>query len=227
MLRLGSADTDSDAKRPPIRARSLDDAVHRDGPDVADSAVRSRLRRVKDCAAMASPCHVPAVAGAPDRANRPTTVAVLVAVRAACRRDHHPAALGGHEITDIVVREVVATRYGHHAVVARTPDRPLAAVTTVPPGRQRCWPSSGKARHARRDDGPTRGPVTYATGHRGRSTLSSLSPLGARDSGPGTGGSKTAASPPVPVSQIVERTQNGKSNAKTGKSNAKTGSQLL
>jgi hypothetical protein len=61
---------------------------------IADSAVRSRLRCVKGCAAMAAPLHVPAIARTPHGADRPTTVAVLVAVRAARRRHNNPAALG-------------------------------------------------------------------------------------------------------------------------------------
>jgi hypothetical protein len=90
---------------------------HRHGASIADSAVRSRLRCVKACAAMASPCHMPAIARTPYGADRPTTVAVLVAVRAARRRHDHPAALGRHEVADEVVREVVATRNGRGDVV--------------------------------------------------------------------------------------------------------------
>jgi hypothetical protein len=56
------------------------------GTSIADSAVRSRLRCVKGCAAMAAPLHVPAIARTPHGADGPTTVAVLVAVRAARRR---------------------------------------------------------------------------------------------------------------------------------------------
>jgi hypothetical protein len=90
---------------------------HRHWASIADSAVRSRLRCVKACTAVAAPCHMPAVARTPYGADRPNTVAVLVAVRAARRRHDDPAALGRHEVADEVVREVVATRNGHGDVV--------------------------------------------------------------------------------------------------------------
>jgi hypothetical protein len=65
---------------------------------------------------------VPTVAGTPDRADRPTSVAVVVADRATGRRDDDPAAIGTHQIADEVVREVVAMRAGHRTVVARAAD---------------------------------------------------------------------------------------------------------
>jgi hypothetical protein len=92
------------------------------GASIADSAVRSRLRCVKGCAAMATPCHMPPVARTPHGANRPTPVAVIVAVGAARRRHNDPAALGRHEVADIVVRGIVATRIGHGDVVPRATD---------------------------------------------------------------------------------------------------------
>ena len=43
-------------------------------------------------------------------------------VRAAGRRNHNPAAVGAHEVADVVVGEFVA-RPGHGDVVPRTTDR--------------------------------------------------------------------------------------------------------
>jgi hypothetical protein len=86
---------------------------HRDWAFVADSAVRSRLRCVKGCAAMAAPRHMPTIARTPHRADGPTTVAVLVAVRAARRRHNDPAALGVDKIAHEVVRKVVTPWLGH------------------------------------------------------------------------------------------------------------------
>jgi hypothetical protein len=84
--------------------------------------VRSWLRCVKGCAAMAAPRHMPAIARTPHGADRPTTVAVLVAVQTARRRHNDPAALGGHEIAYEVVGELVA-RLGHGDFADRTSDR--------------------------------------------------------------------------------------------------------
>lgn len=56
---------------------------YRDGASVAESAMRSRLRRVKGCAAMAAPLHMPVIAAAPHRTHRPARLSVGVAVRAA------------------------------------------------------------------------------------------------------------------------------------------------
>jgi hypothetical protein len=82
--------------------------------------MRSRLRCVKGCAAMAAPVHVPVVACAPHRRNRPALVAVVVAVGAARWRHNDPAALRMHEIAHVVVGELVA-RIGHGDVVPRPP----------------------------------------------------------------------------------------------------------
>ena len=82
-----------------------------------------RLGCVKGCAAMAAPRHMPAIARTPYGADGPTTVAVGVAGRAARRGDHHPTAIGGHEVAYIVVREVVARRFGHGAVLSETADK--------------------------------------------------------------------------------------------------------
>jgi hypothetical protein len=84
--------------------------------------VRPRLRCVNRCAAMASPHHVAPVACAPHRRNRPTPLAVAVAVGAARWWHHDPSAIGGHEVTDEVVGEIVA-RLDHCDVVPRTTDK--------------------------------------------------------------------------------------------------------
>jgi hypothetical protein len=83
--------------------------------------MRSRLRCVKGCAAMAAPVHVPVVACAPHRRNRPVPVAVVVAMGAGGWWHNDPAAPGGHEIAHVVVGELVA-RIGHCDVVPRTTD---------------------------------------------------------------------------------------------------------
>jgi hypothetical protein len=105
--------------------------VDRHRASVSDSAVRPGLRRVEHCAAMASPCHMSGVAGAPDRADRPTGVALGVAVQAARRRHDHPAALGVHEVADEVVRELVAT-FGHRDVVCQATDNNLGSGLLTP-----------------------------------------------------------------------------------------------
>jgi hypothetical protein len=46
-----------------------------------------------------------------------------VAVRATRWRYDHPAALGGYEVADEVVREVIATRFGHGDFLPRATDR--------------------------------------------------------------------------------------------------------
>ena len=79
------------------------------------------LRCVEGCAAMAAPRHVPSVACAPNRRHRPAPVVVVVAVGAACRWYDDPAAIGGYEVADVVVGELVA-RIGHCDVVPRTTD---------------------------------------------------------------------------------------------------------
>ena len=84
--------------------------------------MRSGLGRVKDCAAPAAPRHVPVIAGAPHRANRPARLPVSVAVRAARWRHDHPAALRVDEVANVVVGEVVA-RPGHGEVLPRATDR--------------------------------------------------------------------------------------------------------
>lgn len=85
--------------------------------------MRSRLRCVKGCAAMAAPLHVPAIARTPHGADGPTTVAVLVAVRAARRRHDNPTPLGVYEVTDEVVRKLVARRFSHGDVLPETADK--------------------------------------------------------------------------------------------------------
>jgi hypothetical protein len=60
------------------------------GASVAESAVRSRLRRVKDCAAMAAPFHVAITAAAPDRGDFPAGIGVGVALGATRWRHDHP-----------------------------------------------------------------------------------------------------------------------------------------
>ena len=117
----------SRGRRGPInRSAALLVFVHRHGASVAESAVRPGLWRVKGCAAMASPLHVPVVACAPHRRHRPAPVAVVVAGGAARRWDDHPSALGFNQIADEVVRELVAW-FGHRDVVLQTSDRPCNA----------------------------------------------------------------------------------------------------
>ena len=82
--------------------------------------VRPRLGCVKHCAAPTSPRHVPAVACTPHGADRPTRLAAVMACWAARWWHHHPTALGGHEVADVVVGGVVATGPRHPAVVPRT-----------------------------------------------------------------------------------------------------------
>jgi hypothetical protein len=84
--------------------------------------MRSGLRCVKGCAAMAAPLHVAIAAAAPDRSDFPAGIGVVVAVRAACGRHDHPAALRVHEVAHKVVRKLVA-RFGHADVLTRTTDR--------------------------------------------------------------------------------------------------------
>lgn len=83
--------------------------------------MRSRLRRVKGCAAMAPPLHVTIAAAAPDRRDFPAGIGVGVAVRAARRRHNDPAALRGHKVTHEVVGELVA-QIRHCDVVPRSTD---------------------------------------------------------------------------------------------------------
>jgi hypothetical protein len=83
--------------------------------------MRPRLRRVNRCAAPTPPHHVPAVACAPHRADRPPAVAVVVAVGATGGWHDDPAAIGGYEVANKVVGELVA-RIGHCDVVPRTTD---------------------------------------------------------------------------------------------------------
>jgi hypothetical protein len=104
------------------------------GASVPDSAVRPGLRCVKCFAAMASPHHVPAVAGAPHRTDRPAWVAVVVAIRAAGWWHYHPTALGAYEVADKVVQELVA-RIGHCDVVPRTTDNECPQIRLVDPGK--------------------------------------------------------------------------------------------
>ena len=97
--------------------------------------MRSRLGRVKGCAAMAAPFHVAIAAAAPDRGDFPAGVAVGVAVRAACWWHDHPAALGRYEVADKVVREVIAAWIGHRDVLPRTSDKNLGDGTRPLGGR--------------------------------------------------------------------------------------------
>jgi hypothetical protein len=84
---------------------------------------------------MASPSRVPAVAGTPDRADRPVSAAVVVAGRASGGWHDHPSALGRYEVADEAVREVVATRIGHGDVVPRITDRAAKLTSRA----QRAW----------------------------------------------------------------------------------------
>jgi hypothetical protein len=93
---------------------------HGDRAFVADSAVRPALRRVEHVAAPATPSHVPPVACAPHRTDRPSRVAVVVAARAARGWHDRPSALGRHEVADEVVGEFVA-RFGHGDVQPELP----------------------------------------------------------------------------------------------------------
>ena len=61
------------------------------------------------------------VARAPDGAGRSAGVCVVMAVGAAGRWQNHPSSLGGYEVADEVVRELIA-RLGNCHVVPRTPD---------------------------------------------------------------------------------------------------------
>jgi hypothetical protein len=72
---------------------------------------------------------MPAVTCAPDRADRPTPVAVGVAIRAARGRHDHPAALSVHEVAHEVVRELIATWFGHRCVIPRTSDKHQSLVS--------------------------------------------------------------------------------------------------
>jgi hypothetical protein len=94
--------------------------------------MRLRLRCVKRSAAMASPFHVAIAAAAPDRADFPAGIGVVVAGRAARRRLHDPAALGGHEVAHVMVGELVARRFGHGDVVPRTTDNKLGSGLLAP-----------------------------------------------------------------------------------------------
>jgi hypothetical protein len=94
---------------------------HRDRAAIAESAVNPGLRRIDEFAAPAAPRHMPAVAGAPDGADRPAAVAVAVAVWAAGWWHGHPSAIGRYEVANKVVGEFVA-RIGHCDVVPRTTD---------------------------------------------------------------------------------------------------------
>jgi hypothetical protein len=49
-----------------------------------------------------------------------------MAIRATCWWHDHPAVLGGYEVADEVVRELVATLAGHRTVVLRTSGRNLS-----------------------------------------------------------------------------------------------------
>jgi hypothetical protein len=86
---------------------------HRHWADVAQPAWRPGLRRVNRCAAMASPLHMSTAAGAPHGTDRPAWVCVGVAVGAAGWWHDHPTAIGGHEVADKVVGELVTPRLGH------------------------------------------------------------------------------------------------------------------
>jgi hypothetical protein len=47
-----------------------------------------------------------------------------MAIRAACGWYNDPSAIGGYEVADEVVREVIATRFGDRNVVPRITDKP-------------------------------------------------------------------------------------------------------
>ena len=50
----------------------------------------------------------------------------VIPTRIGRKRHNHPFALGGYEVADVVVGEVIA-RFGHLDVVPRATDRPAAA----------------------------------------------------------------------------------------------------
>jgi len=52
---------------------------------------------------------------------------VVMAIGTACWWHDHPAALSGHEVTDVVVGELVARRFGRCDVVPRTTDNNLGS----------------------------------------------------------------------------------------------------
>src|ERR1700712_1219009 len=79
-------------------------------PGVGSGAPAGAL---KDCAAPASLCHVPPVACTQHRCDRPTPILVVVLYRATFWWHHHPAALGGHEVANVIGREIVATLIIH------------------------------------------------------------------------------------------------------------------
>jgi hypothetical protein len=95
--------------------------THRYRAFFAESAARSRLRRIDRHSAPSAPRHMPAVARTPHRANRSTWVGIGVADRATSRRHNHPSALGGYEVADVVVGEVIA-RFGHCDVLPQATD---------------------------------------------------------------------------------------------------------
>ena len=97
--------------------------------------MRSRLRRVKRCAAPASPHHVAPVACAPDGTDRPAWVAVIVTVGAAGWWHHDPSAISGYEVANKVVRELVA-RFGHGDVLPRTTDKQANSAVHSGPGER-------------------------------------------------------------------------------------------
>lgn len=82
----------------------------------APAAARKALRRTSIAMPCAGRCRYTT------RANRPSVLAVVVALPATGRGYHHPSALGGHEITTKLIREVIATRVGHPLVVPGSPD---------------------------------------------------------------------------------------------------------
>jgi hypothetical protein len=90
---------------------------HGDGAFVADLAVRPGLRCVDRVSAPAAPGHVPVVACAPHRADRPAGIVVGVTVGSARWWHDHP-----DKVANKVVGELVA-RFGHGDVVPRTTER--------------------------------------------------------------------------------------------------------
>jgi hypothetical protein len=100
---------------------------HRHRTTVTNPALDAGLWGIKRAAAPAAPRHMPPVAGTPHRTHGPTTVAVVVAVRAARRRHHNPPALGVDKVADIVVREVIAPRFGHRDFAPEPTDRPIGS----------------------------------------------------------------------------------------------------
>jgi hypothetical protein len=84
---------------------------------------------------------MPLIAGAPYRADRPTGLTVVVAVRAGGWRHDHPPALIADQIADEIARKLVAPWLDHRDVISRTCDRRRHSAT---PGRAPQYNSPAK-----------------------------------------------------------------------------------